>query len=141
SYPRRQPKNILEQLLMWDSTDITGYLEKPLSFNASDVRSRIPQLRAGMYANRTNIAGGMRAGLDQLRANRRDDPREEELVEKYLVLMTDGHANVAEPPSTSPTQSIEYYANVAASENVIIHGITLGAEADKVWVRKAAEIT
>jgi hypothetical protein len=117
----------------------TGYLERELTFNHDMVRSRVPQLVPGLYTEGTNIAGGMRVGLDHLRLNRRiekDIP-----VQQYLVLMTDGHANIAEAPGTMPKNSIDHYTSVAKLDGVIIHGITLGSNADQASIKQAAGVT
>ncbi|MEX0718170.1 MAG: vWA domain-containing protein [Planctomycetaceae bacterium] len=120
----------------------TGYLERPLAFDFSPVRSRVPQLTAGMYANYTNIGGGMRVGLEELLANNRpvNDPRDAD-VRKIMVLMTDGQANITEPPASTPVGSIDYYADLARRNNVIIHGVTLSRDAHEAPIRNAARET
>ncbi len=142
-----QPAIDIEQLSLpmnddvfgfFSETQITGYLENPLSKDHDPVKNRIPQLLPAMYTNMTNIAGGMRVGIEEMLGNPRDDGLE---VERYMVLMTDGHANVAEPPETDPKGSIDYYANMALANNIIIHGITLGAEADEQSIQEVVNLT
>jgi Flp pilus assembly protein TadG/uncharacterized protein YdbL (DUF1318 family) len=116
---------------------ITGFLEEPISFNHAPTRSRIPQLTPSMYHSQTDIAGGMRVGLEELRNN----PRVGEDVQQYLILLTDGHANLSEDPMNSPASSINYYRGVAIADGVIIHGITLGSGADQNTVRNLAKAT
>lgn len=120
----------------------TGFLERPLAFDFAPVRSRVPQLTAGMYANYTNIGGGMRVGLEELLANNRPviDPYDAD-VQKIMVLMTDGQANITEPPASTPVGSIVYYADLARQNDVIIHGITLGRGAQEAPIRNAARET
>jgi len=55
--------------------------------------------------------------------------------------MTDGRANEIEEPGTTPFNSIEYYVDVAAQNDIIIHGITLGYGAQKDPIRNAADST
>lgn len=122
-----------------DGIKTTGFLEREMSFDHSPVLSRIPQLEPGMYTSMTNIAGGIRVALEEFDSNERS--LSSNSVAKVLVLMTDGHANVAEAPSTSPTLSIDFFAQVAKSDDVVIHTVTLGSGADKVYVKNAAELT
>ena len=104
------------------------------------MRTRIPQLRPNLYAATTNIAGGLRVAIEELIPKKRTLPNGTE-VEQIIVLMTDGHANVTEPPGTNPTNSIHHYVDIAEQNDIIIHGITLGASADESSVRYAAEET
>ena len=117
----------------------TGHLERVMRLNHAPVLDRIPQLSPGMYAPWTNIAGGMRVAIDEFDANRRS--LSPESVAKVMVLMTDGQANRSEAPGTTPTNSIQHYAQVALSKNIEIHSVTLGSGADQQHVREAAELT
>jgi Mg-chelatase subunit ChlD len=119
-------------------TVLTGYLEEALDLDHDPVKNRIPQLDPGMYADHTNIGGGMRVGIENLLNNPREDGEE---AQRIMILMTDGHANVAEAPCTDPKASIEYYANLALAEGIIIHGVTLGSEADAESIEDAANLT
>ena len=114
-----------------------GELAKPLSWDFDPTRSHIPTLDPD---GRTNIAGGMRAGLEELIANKRYDILGDE-VQQILVLMTDGHANESETPGTTPVNSIYHYAEVAKQNDIIIHGITLGSGADQDPIRYCADHT
>ena len=117
----------------------TGHLERVMRLNHAPVLDRIPQLSPAMYAPWTNIAGGMRVAIDEFDANRRS--LSPESVAKVMVLMTDGQANRSESPGTTPTNSIQHYAQVALSKNIEIHSVTLGSGADQQYVREAAELT
>jgi Mg-chelatase subunit ChlD len=85
----------------------------------------------------TNIAGGMRAGLDALDAPRLSG----ESAKKVLVVLTDGHATSAEPPGSDPWNSIDHYANVARSRKVVLHAITLGDDAAGAALSDASALT
>lgn len=117
----------------------TGFLERSLNLDHAPVLIRIPQLSSRMYASGTNIAGGMRVAIQHFNANKRSQSPQS--VAKVLVLMTDGQANGSESPGTTPTNSIQHYAQVALSKNIEIHSVTLGSGADQRYVREAAELT
>ncbi len=123
-----------------NGTRLTGFLERPLNLDHQPVKDRIPQLVPSMYASTTNIAGGMRVAIDEFIANPRVDALGQP-VQQIMVLMTDGHANVAEPPVNDPVQGISYYANTAHQAGIIIHGITLGSGANQNPIRNAATAT
>ncbi len=114
-----------------------GELAKPLSWDFDPTESHIPTLDP---SGRTNIGGGMRAGLEELIANKRYDILGDE-VQQILVLMTDGRANETEAPGTTPVNSIYHYAEVARQNDIIIHGITLGSGAEKDPIRYCADHT
>ncbi|MEX0702000.1 MAG: vWA domain-containing protein [Planctomycetales bacterium] len=122
-------------------TVLTGFLEDGLAFDFSPIKGRIPKLDPGEYADLTNIGGGMRVALEEFVDSPRTDLKPGEEVEKTMVLMTDGNANVTEAPASSPMESIYYYADVAKQQNVIIHGITLGQSAAKGPIMQAASTT
>lgn len=82
----------------------------------------------------------MRAGLEELIANKRYDILGDD-VQQILVLMTDGRANESEEPGTTPVNSIYHYAEVARQNDIIIHGITLGSGAEKDPIRYCADHT
>ncbi|MHC4876282.1 MAG: vWA domain-containing protein [Planctomycetota bacterium] len=114
-----------------------GELAKPLSWDFDPTESHIPTLDPD---GRTNIGGGMRAGLEELIANKRYDILGDD-VQQILVLMTDGRANESEEPGTTPVNSIYHYAEVARQNDIIIHGITLGSGAEKDPIRYCADHT
>jgi len=120
------------------TTVVTGYLERALDLDHDLVKNRIPDLQPEMYTGSTNIAGGMRVGIEEFANNPRGDGTE---PDKIMILMTDGHANVAEAPETSPKASIDYYAAAALSASIVIHGVTLGSEADAQSIQEAATLT
>lgn len=121
-------------------TRLTGFLERTLDSDFDPVRTRIPALRPNLYASTTNIAGGLRVAIEELIPKKRRLPNGTE-VEQIIVLMTDGHANVTEPPGSNPVNSIYHYVDIAEEHGIIIHGITLGADADETSVRDAADTT
>jgi hypothetical protein len=121
-------------------TRLSGRLEKQLLSNFQPVRARIPQLIPNLYASTTCIGGGMRVAIEEFIAN----PRYDELgnqVEQVMVLMTDGQANVTEPPGQNPIDSIYYYADLADQNDIIIHGITLAQNAQSTAIEDAADTT
>ena len=121
-------------------TRLSGRLERQLLSNFQPVRARIPQLVPNLYASTTCIGGGMRVAIEEFIANPRLDPLGNK-VEQVMVLMTDGQANVTEPPGTDPIDSIYYYADLADQNDIIIHGITLGANAQSTAIEDAADTT
>ncbi len=121
-----------------DNGVTTGHLERSLDLNHSLVLDRIPDLEPGMYTAWTNIAGGMRVAIEEFAWNNRVPS---DGVSKVMVLLTDGHANRAEAPETSPTQSIVYYAALALAADIQIHSIAVGNNADTNWIKQAAEST
>ena len=121
-------------------TRLSGRLERQLLTNFQPVRARIPQLIPNLYASTTCIGGGMRVAIEEFIAN----PRYDELgnkVEQVMVLMTDGQANETEPPGANPIDSIYYYADLADQNDIIIHGITLGQNAQSTAIEDAADTT
>ena len=82
----------------------------------------------------------MRVAIEEFLANPRYDDLGNQ-VEQVMVLMTDGQANVTEPPGTDPIDSIYYYAELARQNDIIIHGITLGQNAQSAAIEAAAETT
>ncbi|MBI1311508.1 hypothetical protein GC176_09390 [bacterium] len=121
-------------------TRLTGHLEKALSFSFQPVISRLPHLLPALYASQTCIGGGMRVAIEEFIAFPRDDSKGNK-VQQVMVLMTDGIANVTEPPGTDPVDSIYYYADLAKQHDIIIHGITLGRDADESPIRYCADTT
>ncbi len=112
----------------------TGKLETSLDYDLTKTREVIDGLQPNGY---TNIAGGMRVAIEEHKNNPRPigEPR------KVMVLLTDGRANRTEPPGTDPWNSIEHYANEAASEKITIHAITLGDDSSEQAMRDAAVTT
>lgn len=87
----------------------TGRPETDLDFDKTDTLARIDDLEDGFYTGGTNVAGGLRAGLDVMLAD--PNPRPdllpgEPIPEQIIVLMTDGQTNKPEPypvPDDGPT--------------------------------------
>jgi Ca-activated chloride channel homolog len=121
-------------------TRLSGRLENQLLKNFQPVRARIPQLEPALYASGTCIGGGMRVGVEELVAKKRTDANGNP-VEQVIVLMTDGQANHTEPPGADPIDSIYYYADLAKQNDIVIHGITIGANAQSLAIEDAAAAT
>lgn len=130
----------------------TGRPETDLDFDKSDTLDRIDDLEDGFYTSGTNVAGGLRAGLDVMLndpnprpAPLPDDPEPEQII----VLMTDGQTNKPEPypypddgptgtlppppyakkPNLSSKTSVTKWANTTKARGIKIHVVTLGASA------------
>jgi Mg-chelatase subunit ChlD len=129
----------------------TGRLEILMTEDREAVKGLIAPLSAGYYANYTNIAGGIRVGGEALRDAARSD------VEKVLIVLTDGIANRVEPPHGVPAIDLPYgnppdqpsgdakasalgWAAEIAAEDILIHTISLGAEADHALMAEVARI-
>ena len=82
----------------------------------------------------------MRVAIEELIANKRNDSLGNP-VEQVMVLMTDGKANETEPPGQNPVDSINYYANLAHQNDIIIHGITLGYDVEAQAIEDASTLT
>jgi hypothetical protein len=140
----------------------TGRPETHLDFDKTDTLSRINDLDDGFYGSGTNIAGGLRAGLDVILNDPAPRPLplpHEHEAEQIIVLMTDGQANRPEPypvPDDGPTGtlppppyavelrpdnkiSITKWANTTKARGIKIHVVTLGSSAhDAVMVDAAS---
>ncbi len=110
-----------------DGNRSTGHIETGLNLDHAPAANCVGLLTPGYYGggNGTNIAGGMRAGLEALAVPRLSG----EEAKKVLLVLTDGHATRHEPPGTDPWNSIDYYADVARNQKVVLHGVTLGSDA------------
>ena len=107
------------------SYSTTSTLDQQLTTDFEVVRQKVNDMEAdGM----TNIGEGMFTGQTVLEGGR--DPR---FVEKTMVLMTDGIHNQA----TSP----EAAAAAAKANNMVIHTLTFGEDADKDRMRAIADLT
>ena len=139
----------------------TGRPETDLDFGKSDTLNRIDDLEDGFYTSGTNVAGGLRAGLDVMLAD--PDPRpplgpDDPLPEQIIVLMTDGQTNKPEPypvpddgptgtlpagpypgnPKYSSSTSVTKWANTTKARGIKIHVVTLGASAHSSLMVNAA---
>ncbi len=124
--------------------DRTGLIETKLNYSLQPTKSRIEQLQAGHYVDRglgTNIGGGLRAGLDIFL--HRGQPRDAEsaaIVERVMVLLTDGQVNLAEPYpgdnslSNSTTQFGSLNRNYDPKEAVRRWSATIKALGIKLYV-------
>ena len=119
----------------------TGKLEIGLTSDRNAVKGYIDTLTAGLYADYTNIAGGIRVGGETLRDTARPE------TDRVLVILTDGIANRVEPPHGVPVEdlpdgnppgepagdakdSARGWAQEVAGYNITIHTVSLGANAD-----------
>lgn len=139
----------------------TGRPETDLDFDKADTLARIDDLEDGFYTSGTNVAGGLRAGLDVMLAD--PNPRPpllpgEPIPEQIIVLMTDGQTNKPEPypvPNDGPTgtlppppynknpkyksnTSVTKWANTTKARGIKIHVVTLGASAHSSLMVDAA---
>jgi len=139
----------------------TGRPETDLDFDKADTLARIDDLEDGFYTSGTNVAGGLRAGLDVMLADPNprpplgpDDPEPEQII----VLMTDGQTNKPEPypvPNDGPTgtlppppynkkpkykskTSVTKWANTTKARGIKIHVVTLGSSAQDSTMVAAA---
>jgi Mg-chelatase subunit ChlD len=139
----------------WRDPDLydrkTGRLEVHLTDSHEVVASRISDLTAGFYLSGTSIAGGIRVGGQVLRDTARDN------VEKVLVVLTDGRANLVEPPYGVPAEdlpdgspldepegdddeSTRGWAEEVAGYGITIHTVSLGNEADHQLMAEVAAL-
>jgi hypothetical protein len=142
----------------WDKT---GHPETDLAFDKTDTLARINDLDGGFYSSGTNVAGGLRAGLDVMLADPNprpplgpDDPEPEQII----VLMTDGQTNLPEPypvPDDGPTgtlppppyarnpkynsdTSVTKWSNTIKARGIKLHVVTLGSSAHSSLMVNAA---
>lgn len=100
-------------------------IDAPLNTDLSKVRSA---LRRQVPFGLTNITAGIQVGLKVL-----DEARENEKVEKVMILMTDGRQTVgADPMST---------VNDLRKAKVRLYVITFGFDADQEGMQRIAERT
>ena len=139
----------------------TGRPETDLDFDKTDTLDRIDDLEDGFYTSGTNVAGGLRAGLDVILADPNPRPPlglDDPLPEQIIVLMTDGQTNKPEPypvPNDGPTgtlppppynkkpkyksnTSVTKWANTTKARGIKIHVVTLGASAHSSLMVDAA---
>jgi hypothetical protein len=139
----------------------TGRPETDLDFDKTDTVNRIDDLSAGFYTSLTNVAGGLRAGLDVMLADPTPRPPPgpgDPEVEKIVVLMTDGQTNRPEPypvPNDGPTgtlppgpypkkpkpknkKSVTKWANTIKARGFKIHVVTLESSAHNSTMVNAA---
>lgn len=143
-----------------DKYGLTGHIETDMSFNKSPTLARIGQLKKALYASTTNIGGGLRAGLDNMKADPTPRPAPgpyDPPVEKLVVLMTDGQVNEAEPypyPDDGPDATlpplpyrkksyddrtaVTKWATVIKARGYKLHCIALSDEAHDALLEAAA---
>lgn len=143
----------------WKKVEKTGRKETDLNFDHDPTYNRVEDLDEGFYTSGTNIAGGLRAGLDVFLddPNPRPPPQPEDPeVEQILVLLTDGQTNKAEPyplPDDGPTGvlppppykkkydkriAVTKWANTIKARGIKIHVVTLGTGAHDPLMVSAA---
>ncbi len=133
----------------WKSMDRTGVVEAQLDLDKEPTRSRVISLNAGEYGSGTNIAGGLRAGLDVFLTSSERQLEEGEELQKIMVLLTDGQTNIAEPypvPDDGPDgvlpeitkkmkdkfnsrTAVTRWANTIKARGIILHIVTVGVGA------------
>ena len=142
----------------WDKT---GRPETDLDFDKTDTLDRIDDLEDGFYTSGTNVAGGLRAGLDVMLADPYPRPPlepDDSEPEQIIVLMTDGQTNKPEPypvPDDGPTgtlppppysknpkyksdTSVTKWSNTVKARGIKLHVVTLGASAHSSLMVNAA---
>lgn len=118
-----------------DDEDWVGVLEATLTSDFDDLRNNVldaDTLTADKYNGWTPIGAALRDSAHYLQANVRQD----EEVQKVIVLMSDGHAN--KPAGDGPGYALEM-ADYAASLGIKVYTISLGAEADEDLMEQIAE--
>jgi Mg-chelatase subunit ChlD len=140
----------------------TGRPETDLSFDKAPTTNRVGQLVKGLYNNGTNVAGGLRAGLDVMLNDPNPRPAtgpNDPIPEQIIVLLTDGQTNQEEPyptPDDGPTGvlppppyannpkpdkwiAVTKWANTIKARNIKLHVVTLGSSAyNTVYVEAAS---
>jgi Mg-chelatase subunit ChlD len=138
----------------------TGRPETDLSFNFTPTTDRVEDLEDGFYTSGTNVAGGLRAGLDVIL----NDPNPRLPPEvgdpdpvQIVVLLTDGKTNKKEPypvPDDGPTgvlppppygnnfnarTGVTKWSNTIKARGIKIHIVTLGSSShDPLYVAAAS---
>jgi hypothetical protein len=138
----------------------TGRPETDLNFNFTPTSNRVDDLEDGFYTGGTNVAGGLRAGLDVILND--PNPRPHPLVGEpdpvqIVVLLTDGKTNKKEPypvPNDGPTGvlppppygnnfnsrvGVTKWSNTIKARDIKVHIVTLGSSAhDSLYVNAAS---
>lgn len=100
----------------------TGVERVQLTPNLDAISQGMASLQVGGF---TSISGGMEAGSRIMRSARSGD-----IVERTMIVMTDGLHNAGSEP--------EPIAIALANQNVVIHTITFGSDADRVRMQRIA---
>jgi hypothetical protein len=101
----------------------------------------LDRTRAGGH---TNIADGIRLGIDVLGIDIDDGHYGRPGTAQIIVLLTDGEANLTPPGDEGCGDAkgcVRYYARQARNENIKIFTFTLGQSADQVLMADVAELT
>jgi Ca-activated chloride channel family protein len=113
------------QLVGLGSYSTTATLDQPLTSNLSTIQTKVNSMVAAGW---TDIGAGINTGRTILAGG-----HNRQFCEKIMILMTDGIHN----QQTSP----EGAAANAKLENIVIHTLTFGADADQARMRAIAATT
>ena len=102
----------------------SGVERVALTSNLDDISRAMSQLQV---FGATSISGGMEAGSRIMRGARSGD-----IIERTMIVMTDGLHNSGGEP--------EPIAVALANQNVVIHTITFGADADRSRMQRIAQV-
>jgi Ca-activated chloride channel homolog len=110
---------------IWTST--VASVDEPLTTDYSSLRRRLDNLAKQPLIGNTNIAAGLREGVNAL-----TDPNRTRITScKSIILLTDGIVTQGDDPVA--------LATVARSMNIRIHTIAFSAQADVALMRAVAE--
>jgi len=101
-----------------------GVERAQLTSNLDSISKAMSALQVGGF---TSISGGMEAGSRIMKLARSGD-----IVERAMIVMTDGLHNTGPEP--------EPIAIALANQNIVIHTITFGADADRVRMQRIAAV-
>jgi len=108
-------------------TDVT--IDYPMSYNYSAMQQSIDARRFAPMPGGTNIAGGLRAGIQVLTRPGATRPN----TQKLIVLMTDGQWNVGGTPIPA--------AYEAKAQGIVVTTITFSDQANQTDMKTIAQIT
>jgi Ca-activated chloride channel homolog len=107
------------------SYSTTATVDKALTTDLAAIKKLVDKMKPSGW---TDIGAGINAGRTVLAGGH--DPA---FSEKVMILMTDGNHNQATSPETA--------AQAAKNENIVIHTITFGADADQTRMKNIAAQT
>lgn len=107
----------------------TARHEVDLTENYDLVSNRLAEMQAGHYDTWTNMGGGIQRGIEELSSSRaRPNSR------KYMIVLTDGRANVTADGSTGDYVNGPAYARerseAAAAAGIKIYTVSVGSNSD-----------
>lgn len=104
-------------------------INQELSADYTDAESAMSNLSGTKFNGATNIAEGIRAGIDSLTNPATSRP----FAAKTMVLMTDGNYTQGSRPRDVAPEALQY--------DIVIHTVTFGDGADQNEMRAVAEAT